>query len=75
MKPIHLELSMDTKIASIGVREDLQMCVWSWNKKVQQYEFADVTITLARRTFLARRAQPVHPQGTPCLVKHAKGYK
>ena len=54
MKTRHPEHSRDTKIASIRVWEDLQMCIRIWNQKVQHDEFVDVMMTSARRNLLGR---------------------
>ena len=43
------------------------MCIQIWNQKLQQDEFADVTMTSAWRILLGRRAQLAHLQGAPCL--------
>ena len=75
MKTRHLEHSKDTKITSIRVWENLQMCIQIWNQKVQHDEFADVMMTSVRRTLLGRWVNPVALEGASCLRKHAKGYK
>ena len=61
-------------IASIRVREDLQMRVQSQNEKTLQDEFTDVTMT-SMVALKGLRPDPAALQGAQGLGKHAKGYK